>query len=140
VFSRSEDVALLFGRLLVAALFLPSVFKRSLAISSFAASLGAKGLPYPGVIAAILVTAEVFGTLALIIGAWPRLTAIALVLCTIVTLWISHRHSVLGTIMRPSRNVEFYRTLAVIGGLLFYSASGPGAWSWKGGGGSRAKA
>src|SRR3954453_16894394 len=68
VFSRSEDVALLFGRLFVAALFLPSVFKRSLAMSSFAGSLGAKGLPYPGVIAAILVTAEVFGTLALIVG------------------------------------------------------------------------
>ena len=140
MFSRSEDIALLFGRLFVAALFLPSAFTRALAISSFAAKLGAKGLPYSTVIAAILVTAEVFGTLALIVGAWPRLTAIALVLCTTVTLWISHRHSIFGAIMRPSRNVEFYRTLAVMGGLLFYSASGPGAWSLGGGGGSKAKA
>ena len=140
MFSRSEDIALLCGRLFVAALFLPSAFNRALAISSFAAKLGAKGLPYSTVFAAILVMAEVFGTLALIIGAWPRLTAIALVLCTTVTLWISHRHSLFGAIMRPSRNVEFYRTLAVMGGLLFYSASGPGAWSWRGGGGRSAKA
>jgi putative oxidoreductase len=140
VFSRSEDIALLFGRLFVAALFLPSAFNRSLALSSFAASLGAKGLPYATVIAAILVTAEVFATLALIIGAWPRLTTLALVLCTTVTLWVSLRHSLFGTIMRPSRNLEFYRTLAVMGGLLFYQASGPGAWSWKGGGGRGAKA
>src|SRR3954463_14390356 len=69
MFSRSEDIALLFGRLFVAALFLPSAFSRALAISSFAAKLGAKGLPYSTVIAAILVTAEVFGTIALIIAA-----------------------------------------------------------------------
>ena len=63
MFSRSEDIALLCGRLFVAAIFLPSAFARTLAISSFAAKLGAKGLPYSTVIAAMLVTAEVFATL-----------------------------------------------------------------------------
>ncbi len=140
MFSRGEDVALLFGRLCVAALFLPSGFSKLLTFSSFAASLGAKGLPYPGVLAAVLVAAEVLGPLALIIGAWPRWTALALVAFTAVTLWITHRHAGLGALMRPRQSVEFYRTLAILGGLLFYFGSGPGAWSWKGGAGRSAKA
>lgn len=142
MFSRGEDAALLAGRLCVAAMFLPSGFNRLLTFSSFAASLGAKGLPYPTVLATALVAAEVLGPLALIVGAWPRWTALALVAFTAASLWLAHRHTGLSALMRPRQNVEFYRTLAVMGGLLFYSASGPGAWSWKGGagGGRGAKA
>ena len=137
VSSRAEDVALLSGRLFVAALFLPSGFNKLLTVSAFAGSLAAKGLPYPTVVAAALIAAEVLGPLALIVGAWPRWTALALVAFTAVTLWIGHRHSGLALLMHPSRSGEFYRTLAVMGGLLFYSASGPGAWSWRGGGAPR---
>ena len=138
--SRGEDVALLVGRLFVAALFLPSGLNRLLTFSSYAASLGAKGLPCPSVIAAVLVAAEVLGPLALIVGAWPRWTALVLVAFTAVTLWIAHRSAAVGMVFRPRQNVEVYRTLAIMGGLLFYFASGPGAWSWTGGAGRSAKA
>jgi len=140
VLSRGEDVALLVGRLRVAALFLPSGFNKLLTFSSYAASLGAKGLPYPTVLATVLVAAEVLGPLALIVGAWPRWIALVLVAFTAVTLWITHRSAVVGLVLRPRQNVEIYRTLAIMGGLLFYFASGPGAWSWKGGAGRSAKA
>jgi putative oxidoreductase len=70
--------SLLVGRLFVAALFLTSGFNKLLTFSSYAASLGAKGLPYPTVLAAVLVAAEVLGPLALIIGAWPRWTALGI--------------------------------------------------------------
>ena len=136
MFSRGEDAALLLGRLCVAALFLPSGVNKLLTFSSFAASLGTKGLPYP----TVLVAAEVLGPLALIVGAWARWTAVALVAFTAVTLWIAHRHSGFGALLRPRQSVEFYRTLAIIGGLLFYFGSGPGAWSWRGGTGRSAKA
>jgi putative oxidoreductase len=92
------------------------------------------------VIAAVMVAAEVLGPLALIIGAWPRWTALALVASAAVTLWVSHRTSLVSAVFRPRQNAEFYRTLAIMGGLLFYFASGPGAWSWKGGAGRSAKA
>jgi putative oxidoreductase len=140
VLNRSEDVALLLGRLFVAALFLPLGANKLLTFSTYAASLGAKGLPYPSVIAAVLVAAEVLGPLALIVGAWPRWTALALVTFTAATLWIAHRSAVVGMVFRPRQNVEVYRTLAIMGGLLFYFASGPGAWSWTGGAGRGAKA
>ncbi len=124
---RREDLALLIGRLLVAALFLPSSFNKLMTFSTFAASLAAKGLPYPAVVAGVLVAAEVLGPLALIIGLWPRSTAFVLIGFTAVTLWMTHRS--LGVVFRPRQNVQFYQTVAVIGGLLFYFASGPGGWS-----------
>ena len=80
----------------------------------------------------MLVAAEVLGPLALVIGAWPRWTALALVAFTAVTLWINQRASFAGAVFRPRQNADLHRTLAIMGGLLFYVASGPGAWSWKG--------
>jgi len=129
VFSRSEDWALLMGRLFVAALFLPSGINKLLAFSAFAASLGAKGLPYPAVLAGLTVAAEVFGPVALIIGLWPRWTALALIVLTAASIWVTHRNLDLGVILRPKQYAEVYESLAVVGGLLFYFVSGPGGWS-----------
>jgi putative oxidoreductase len=52
----------------VAALFLPSGFHKLTTFAAFSASLASKGLPYPTVLAAILVAAEVLGPLALLVG------------------------------------------------------------------------
>src|SRR4051794_10836179 len=125
-------MALLIGRVFVAALFLPSGFHKLMTFSAYAASLKAKGLPFAVLWAVVLVAAEVLGPLALIIGAWPRWTALALVAFTAVMLWVSHRSSLVSAVFRPRQNAEVYRNLAIMGGLLFYFASGPGAWSLKG--------
>ena len=127
--SRSENGALLLGRLFVAALFLPSGFNRLMTFSSFAASLAGKGMPYPTLLAGVLVAAEFLGPLALIIGLWPRWTALVLIGFTAATLWMTFGHSVMGLVLRPRQNVDFFQSLAIIGGLLFYFASGPGGWS-----------
>ena len=62
--SRGEDMALLMGRLFVAALFLPSGFHKLMTFSAYAASLKAKGVPFPVLWAAVMVAAEVLGPLA----------------------------------------------------------------------------
>ena len=127
--SRSQYGALLLGRLFVAALFLPSGFNKLMTFSAFSASHAAKGMPYPTVAAGLLVTAEFLGPLALIIGLWPRWTALVLIGFTAATLWMAHGQSVTGLVFRPRQNVDFFQSLAIIGGLLFYFASGPGGWS-----------
>jgi putative oxidoreductase len=128
VLSRSQDGALLLGRLFVAALFLPTGLGKLVAFSGFAASLGAKGVPYAALVAAVVVAAEVLGPLALIIGLWPRWTALVLIGFTAVTAWLTHRHAGVG-VFRPRQNGEILESLAIIGGLLLYFASGPGSWS-----------
>ena len=127
--NRSEDCALFFGRLLVAALFLPSGLSKLMAFSSFASSLAAKGIPYPTVIAGIMVAAEFLGPLALLVGLWPRWTALALIGFTGASLWMAYGQSGLNMLLRPQQSVELFERLAIIGGLLFYFSSGPGGWS-----------
>ena len=80
-------------------------------------------------VVAVIVAAEVLGPLALIIGLWPRWTAVVLIGFTAVTLWLTHRHAGVGVVFRPRQIGEILESLAVIGGLLFYFASGPGSWS-----------
>ena len=127
--SRSEDCALFLGRVFVAVLFLPSGFSKLMAFSAFAASLRTKGLPYPEVIAGVLVAAEFLGPLALLIGLWPRWTALALIGFTGVSLWMTYGQSGVSMLLRPQQSVELFERLAIIGGLLFYFSSGPGGWS-----------
>jgi putative oxidoreductase len=127
--SRSENCALFLGRVFVAALFLPSGVSKLMAFSAFAASLRAKGLPYPEITAGILVAAEFLGPVALLIGLWPRWTALALIGFTGVSLWMAYGQSGLSMLLRPQQSVELFERLAIIGGLLFYFSSGPGGWS-----------
>ena len=127
--NRSEDLALFLGRLFVAALFLPSGFNKLMTFSAFGSSLASKGLPYPEVIAGLLVAAEVLAPLALIVGLWPRWTPLVLIGFIAATLWLTHGPSIMGLVLRPRQNVDFFQSLAIIGGLLFYFASGPGGWS-----------
>ena len=127
--NRSQDGALLLGRLFVAALFLPSGFNKLMAFSNFASSLASKGVPYTTIVAGVLVAAEFIGALALVVGLWPRWVALALIAFTVATLSMTTGSSIGDLVMRPGRYVEFYERLAIVGGLLFYFASGPGGWS-----------
>jgi putative oxidoreductase len=113
----------------VAALFLPSGFNKLMTFSACAASLAWKGMPYPEIVAGLLVAAEFLGPLALIIGLWPRWTPLVLIGFIVATLWLTYGSSITGLVLRPRQNVDFFQSLAIIGGLLFYFSSGPGGWS-----------
>ena len=56
--NRTEDVALLVARLLVAALLLPSGIDKLLHFSRFDASLAAKGVPYAKFVAASILVSR----------------------------------------------------------------------------------
>ena len=127
--NRTEDVALLVARLLIAALLLPSGIDKLLHFSRFAASLATKGVPYAKVVAALDVAVEVVGPLALIVGLWPMWTALVLLGFMAVTTWTTYRFSMFTAVFRQPQPVQLMKNLAVMAGLMFYSVSGPGAWS-----------
>ena len=131
---RGDDFALLVGRLLMAALFLPSGFNKLAGFSAFAASLGPKGLPYPEVWAVLAVAIELLGSLALIVGFMPRWTALALIAFTAMATWTSHLYWTFEGAAYRQQQIQFFKNLAIIGGLLFYFVSSPGAWSLRGAG------
>ena len=100
-----------------------------MAFSSFAASLASKGLPYPSILAGLVTAAEFLGPLALIIGLWARATAVVLISLTVWTIWMTQGPFGMSLILSPRQNPEFFQSLALVGGLLFYFVSGPGGWS-----------
>jgi putative oxidoreductase len=129
VLKRGDDAALLLGRMLVAALLLPTGIDKLLHFSRVVGSFAAYGLPYPKVWAGLDVALEVLGPVALIVGLWPRWTALALVALTLVTTWMTYRFGMFGAPFRQPQQVQVMRSFAIVAGLLFYAVSGPGAWS-----------
>ena len=122
---------LLLARLMMASCFIPAAVTRVSNISGFSYQLWVKGMPYPSAVAAAVAVIEVFGPLALVLGFAPRLTASVLVGATVITTGTLHRF---WEVVGPSRDAEqalFVVHLGLIAGLLFYAASGPGAWSWQ---------
>lgn len=126
---RTNDAALLLGRLAIGALFFPSGLGKVLAFSAFAASLASKGLPYPEVLAALAVAAELGGGLALILGLQTRWIAILLIVFTAVATGTSHRFWEFAGPEYRGQSINFWKNVAIMGGLLFAWASGPGVWS-----------
>ena len=108
---------------------LPAGLQKLMHFSKFAASVTSKGLPFPKLWAMLDVAIEVLGPIALIIGLWPRWTALVLVALTVATTWATYRFGVFTAIFRQPQPVQLMKSLAVIAGLLFYFASGPGGWS-----------
>jgi putative oxidoreductase len=128
---RANDLVLLLGRLLMAALFLPSGFSKLLGFTGFAASLATKGLPYPEAWAAAAVAIEVLGPVALILGVFPRWTALLLIAFVVMASGTTHRYwEFTEAAARRAQEINFYKNVGIIAGLLFHFVSGPGAWSF----------
>ncbi len=126
------DGILLLSRLLLAGCFLPQAIGRLTNISGFAAGLTMKGIPYGDVVATVIVLAELFGPLALILGLAPRLSALVLIAATLVTTGALHRFWDYGGLTRSAEQAIFLAHLGVVAGLLLTVVTGPGAWSWQG--------
>jgi len=128
--SRTNDVALLFARIAIAALFLPSGLAKLSSLGGFTAMLAAKGMPVPDLLAVLAVAAEILAPAAVILGVAPRVAALALIVFTLAASLISHSFWTFTDPAQASQQqIQFLKNMAVVGGLLFYYVSGPGAFS-----------
>jgi putative oxidoreductase len=131
---RVNDASLLVGRLLMAALFLTSGIPKALQGygGGFAKYLGAQGVPYPEILAIVGVAIEVLVPIALILGIFPRLSALLLIAFVIVATGVAHRFWEFPEAQQSNQMNHFLKNIAVIAGLLFYYVSGPGVWALAG--------
>jgi putative oxidoreductase len=128
--AQANNLALLLCRLLIASLYLPTGLGKVANLAPFVAMLRDNGLPYPEVFAVVGVTAEVLAPIALILGLAPRLTAIVMIGFTLVATAISHRSwTFTDPVLRQGQYLNFYKNMAIIGGLCAYFAAGAGDWS-----------
>jgi len=136
---RVQDTFLLVGRLLIAALFLNAGIPKALQGygGGFAKGLGTMGVPYPEIVGVVAVAIEVLVPIALILGVFPRISALLLIAFVIVATGLAHRFWEFPEgreLVRQwtAQQSSFLKNIAIIGGLLFYYVSGPGRFALAG--------
>ncbi len=124
-----EKFGPLLGRILIALLFIPAGVSK---ISGFAGTVGyiaSKGLPLPQVAAAGTIVVEVLVGLALLIGFKARWAALILALFTLLAAFLFHNFWAVPADQQMMQSINFFKNLAVVGGLLFVAANGAGPLS-----------
>jgi uncharacterized membrane protein YphA (DoxX/SURF4 family) len=121
---KMHAVLPLFGRLLFALIFLVSGVTKVVNFSSVHARMDVQGLPLAMLLLLGAIVVEVVGALLLIAGLRMRWTALLLFFYLIPTTLIFH-----SDFGNAEQAINFLKNLAIMGGLLFAAAHGPGAVS-----------
>lgn len=120
------SLVLLLGRLLIAAIFVPSGFGKLTHIEAFAHLLARSGVPAPHTLAIIGACVEFFGSLAIVFGFLTRYAALLMAAFTLVGALISHRFWAASGAAQTAQYIQFMKDMAIVGGFLFLFVAGPG--------------
>lgn len=125
-----DNLALLAGRLLLAALLLPSGVKKLLDLPGTTAYMTRMGVPAPDAMAIVAGALETGLPILLILGLMPRITAILTGGFILVATLTAHRFWEL-TEAGPAmmQQIQFLKNLGLIGGTMFYFVSGAGRFA-----------
>jgi len=123
-----SDVALLIGRVLIGWIFVRSGYGKLFDIPAYANTFPGRGLPT--FLAYIAVPAEFFGGLALIFGFATRYAAVVMAIFVLVATFSSHRYwDFTEAAARRAQDSNFYKNMAILGGIFFLFACGAGRFS-----------
>ena len=128
----AQDTLALIGRVLIALLYVPAGWGK---IAGFAGTVGyiaAKGVPLPEVCAAIAIAAELGLGLLLLVGWQARWAALGLGLFTVVITFIFHNFWAVAADQLAIERLQFFKNMAISGGLFAFAAFGAGRWSLDG--------
>ena len=125
----ASDLALLIGRVALAALFIPAGLSKLTDVGAFAASLEKRGVPLADVLAPLGAAVELFGGIAVLIGFQTRVAAVLMILFTVVATLIAHRFWEFEAAARATQQSAFFKNLAIVGGYLVLMVSGAGRYS-----------
>lgn len=122
--TSGASVAILVGRILLAAMFVLAGFGKLTDIAGTAGWFGSIGLPAPTILAVLVGLLELFGGLAVIVGYKTRIAALALAVFAIGATLIAHTN-----FADMMQFLIFQKNFAVVGGLLVLACAGAGALS-----------
>ena len=126
--ASTSDIILLVGRILIGWIFVRSGYGKIFDIPAYAATFPARGLPT--FLAYIAVPAEFFGGLALMFGFVTRYAAMVMVVFMLVATFSSHRYwDFADAAARRAQDSNFYKNMAILGGIFFLFAGGVGRLS-----------
>jgi len=123
------SIAPLIGRILIALLFIPSGFSKLTGFSGAVGYVASAGLPMPQVAAAVAIFVELVLGVALLVGWQARWAALIMAIFTIVAAFFFHKYWAAPADQQMMQNINFFKNMAIAGGLLFVFAFGPGPYS-----------
>ncbi|MDP2819674.1 MAG: DoxX family protein [Polaromonas sp.] len=119
----------LIGRALIALLFIPFGFGKIGGFDRTVGYIASQGVPFPEVCAAIAIAVELGLGLLLLVGWQTRWAALGIALFTAVITFIFHQYWAMPPEQVMIQQQQFFKNIAIVGGLLTIVAWGPGAWS-----------
>ena len=122
----SDAILTLLGRILIAALFVPAGFAKIGGFAGTAGYIASVGLPLPQVGAAIAVIVELGLGLLLLAGWRTRWVSLVLAAFTVVAAVFFHNYWAAPAEQVMMQQINFFKNMAIAGGLLFIAAFGPG--------------
>jgi putative oxidoreductase len=123
---KLEKYGSLVARLAVAAIFVHGGWSKLGALDGTAAYIAAKGLPAAELGALFAALLELSGGLAIALGAGTRRAALALAIFLIPATALFHSPIGLEGAAAQMQWIHVYKNLAIAGGLLAFTAFGPG--------------
>lgn len=127
--AAAQSAATLVGRVLLAWLFIPAGWDKIAGFPGVVGYIASKGLPLPEVCAALAIAAELGLGLLLLVGFQARWAALGLAIFTAVITPIFHNFWAVPEAQKMMEMQGFWKNFAVVGGLLYVWAFGPGGWS-----------
>ena len=126
--ASTSDFILLVGRILLGWIFVRSGYGKIFDIPAYAATFPARGLPT--FLAYIAVPAEFFGGIALMIGFATRYATLVMAVFMLVATFSSHRYwEFADAAARRAQDSNFYKNIAILGGIFLLFACGAGRLS-----------
>jgi putative oxidoreductase len=126
----AKDEILLIARVLMMLLFVLFGWQKLIGFGSTAATFASMGLPLPTLATCIAVGAELGLGMAIVLGFLTRPIAPLLAVYTLATGFIGHPFWNMSGAAQTGAEINFYKNVAIVGGLLLLYLTGAGKYSF----------
>ncbi len=124
-----QDAVLLAARTLLSLLFLIFGWEKITHYSGTLQYMVQVGAPLPALATIVAIGMELFVSIAIILGIATRPLSILLAIYTLGTGLIAHHYWTMTGMARFENEINFWKNISIIGGLMLLYATGPGAYS-----------
>jgi putative oxidoreductase len=119
----------LVGRCMLGLIFVISGFGKITNFAGTAAYMASKGMPLSQVLLVAAIAVELGGGLMLMAGWKARWAALAIFLFIIPTTLVFHQFWAVDAAQAQNQMIHFLKNIAIMGGMLYVVAHGPGPLS-----------